>query len=136
MRRKIYLFGVILGLTTISCNIERVFNPSLPTYTIEQLTNTPLPPPPPSPTPIPTPEPGARIESGDLAYFYGDWEKAINEYTLALESNTDSEIKAAALLGLGRSLHEADSLDLAKDSLLTAIDNYPQSPLIPAIYFA
>ena len=100
------------------------------------MTPTPSATPTPTATPIPTPEPGARIESGDQAYFNGDWDKAILEYTQALDSSTDSEIQAAALLGLGRSLQKTGDMDLAKDSLLTAINTYPQSPLIPVIYFS
>jgi len=136
MKRKIYLFGIVLLLAVMSCDAVRIINPSFSKNTPESLINTPLPSPSPSSTPIPTPEPGARIDSGDRAYFNGDWDKAINEFTLALDSNSDSEIKAAALLGLGRTLHQTNELSLARDSLLTAIENYPQSPLLASTYFA
>jgi soluble lytic murein transglycosylase len=115
--------------------MERVINPSLPTNTPALPTDTLLPPPTPTATPIPTPEPGARIESGDQAYFYGDWDQSILEYTKALEGDPDSEIQVAALLGLGRSFHKTGELALSKDSLQTAINTAPQSPLIPVIYF-
>jgi soluble lytic murein transglycosylase len=136
MKQKIIFFGMLIVITSLACNVERVFNPSPPTNTPAQPTDTPLPSPTPTATPIPTPEPGTRIENGDQAYFNGDWDAAILEYTQALESNSDSEIQVTALLGLGRSLHKAGDLALAKDSLLTAINTYPQSPLIPVIYFA
>ena len=136
MKRKKLLFIGILFFSTLACNFERVLDPSLPTYTPEAPPATSTPLPPPTFTPIPTPEPGARVESGDQAFFNGDWEKAINEYTLALESNTNPEIKAAALLGLGRAHHKSGSQTRALESLNTMIAAYPDSPHQAAAFFA
>jgi len=135
MKQKTILFVMIIAITSLACSVERVFNPSLPTNTPDPPTDIPLPPPTPTMTPIPTPEPGARIERGDQAYFNGDWDKAISEYSQALNNSTDSDIQVAALLGLGRSLHKSGDPELAKESLLTAINTYSQSSLIPVIYF-
>jgi soluble lytic murein transglycosylase len=135
MKQKIVFFVMMITITSLSCDMQRVFNPSLPTNTPDQPTEIPLPLPTPTMTPIPTPEPGARIENGDQAYFNGDWDKAISEYSQALNNSTDSDIQVAALLGLGRSLNKSGDPELAKGSLLTAIDTYPQSSLIPVIYF-
>ena len=65
----------------------------LPTFTP---TATPLP------TATPTPLPAARVELGDLAIFYGDWESAFSEFRKALETSPDVEVQYAARLGIGR----------------------------------
>ena len=134
-RKKLLLIG-ILAFSFLACTFERVMDPSLPTNTPELPPTTPTPPVPPTFTPIPTPEPGARVESGDQAFFNGDWEKAITEYTLALETNTDPEIKAAALLGLGRAHHKSGNQIRALESLNTLIATYPDSPHQAAAFFA
>src|ERR1041385_7955026 len=61
-------------------------------------TNTPLP----SPTPLPTMPPVVRIDSGDQALFFGDYDLARQQYQAAFNDSTDNAIKAASLWGLGR----------------------------------
>ncbi|MBT3670639.1 MAG: transglycosylase SLT domain-containing protein [Chloroflexi bacterium] len=87
------------------------------------------------PTPISTSTPKTRILQGDLALFYGDWEKAINQYSSAYENNQDSEIKMAALLGLGRTYFQSGESDLAIIALNSAKDLNINSPLQPHIFF-
>ncbi len=55
-----------------------------------------------TPTPLPTMPPVARIESGDQALFYGDYDLARQLYLSAYNESTDVFIRAAALWGLGR----------------------------------
>ena len=63
-------------------------------------TNTQGPPPtptaPPSPTPLPTMEPIVRIDTGDQALFYGDFDLAREQYLAAFNDTTDDAIKAYA----------------------------------------
>ncbi|HAY85320.1 MAG TPA: hypothetical protein DCY42_10490 [Chloroflexi bacterium] len=115
--------------------MERVLDPSVPTFTPTILV-TPTPSPSPTPTPIPTPEPGARIKSGDLAFFNGDWDLALKEYAQALENTTENDVKSAALLGLGRTYLLNNQLNAALDTLNTGILTYPESPHRALMYFA
>ena len=61
-------------------------------------TSTPLP----SPTPLPTMEPVVRIDTGDQALFFGDFDLAREQYLAAFNDTSDDAIKAAALWGMGR----------------------------------
>ncbi|MGD2027430.1 MAG: tetratricopeptide repeat protein, partial [Anaerolineales bacterium] len=126
-KRRLILFFTVLVLAGLSCRIDRVFNPTLPTFTptTDPLVETIIPTL--TPTSIPTPEPGARIEEGDKAYFYGDYELAIQEYSKALGAATENSVKAAAMLGLGRSYLKQEQFDAALNTLTTAIASYPES---------
>src|SRR5512144_822194 len=55
-----------------------------------------------TPTPLPTLPPVVRIDAGDQALFYGDYDTARDQYLNAFNDAADSAIKAAALWGLGR----------------------------------
>ncbi len=84
------------------------------------------PPPPPSPTP--TPVPAARIVNADHALFNGDWEGALQTYRAALESAETPEVRAAALLGVARSLYLLRQYPEALDTLRQVAQAYPDSP--------
>jgi soluble lytic murein transglycosylase len=133
MKIKIAIFLLILA--SLACNLERVLDPSLPTQTpdinsLEDATATPLP----SPTPTPSLE--ARVEAGDLAFFYGDWDLALQEYQRTFNESTDPALQAAALLGLGRTYFEMALLDEAKESLETLISLYPNESQLPSAIFS
>ncbi|MFC1936167.1 transglycosylase SLT domain-containing protein [Chloroflexota bacterium] len=138
MKKKLRTLGsiAVLILAALSCNFERAINPNLPTDTPAVPGSVTLPPPAPTPTITPPPSPGARVETGDQALFYGDWERAINEYTLAFQSSADPEVQAAALLGLGRAHLKNGNLAAALESLSTAIGTYPNSSHRAAMFFA
>ncbi len=100
--RKINLLPLaILWLAILACTRAA---PAPPTPAPSPVPPTALAPtavPSPTPTPLPTPTsiPRARVESGDKALFNGDWETALSEFQTAYKNTTDSEIRAAALLG-------------------------------------
>jgi soluble lytic murein transglycosylase len=130
---------MVLIFSVLACNTERVLDPSLPTYTAPPPT---LPPgiiptetPTPSPIPVPTVDPGIRIETGDKALFNGDWQTAINEYQLILDTINDPQYQSAALLGLGRTRYYQREYSSALTHLRTLIDTYPQSPKTAYAYF-
>ena len=101
---------------------------SLPTAAA---TNTQGPPPTatalPSPTPLPTTEPVVRIDTGDQALFFGDYEGARAQYQAAYNDTTDDAIKAAALWGLGRTELADDRFQQALEALTTLINTYADS---------
>lgn len=138
--KKSSLFALIgLGLCILACagtgNLPLIGSQSDPPPI---LTNTAIPPtatPVPTPTPTPTPIPEARIESGDKARFYGDWEQAIIEYQQARDATTDTDIQSAALLGIGRTQYEAGDYQSAIDTLLFLLEISPDSTYAAYAYF-
>ncbi len=132
--RKLVLFAAAVVLAALACQVERVFNPSLPTHTPTSAVPE-APAATPTPTPIPTPEPGARIGTGDEAYFNGNWERALQEYAQALELTTEDEVKAAAMLGIGRTYLKTGQVQAALDTLNEATTLYPDTNSLGPIYF-
>src|SRR5215216_6483577 len=55
-----------------------------------------------TPPPPPTLPPVVRIDSGDQALFYGDYDLAREQYLTAYNDSTDFGVRAAALWGLAR----------------------------------
>lgn len=97
---------------------------TLPASPINQATSLPTTVPPPTatitatstplPTATPTPHPAARVALGDQALFFGDWESAFAEFSRALESSLDGEVRYAARLGIARTHYLAGELDEAR----------------------
>jgi soluble lytic murein transglycosylase len=104
-------------------------------------TPTITPGPSPTPTPLPTstllltPPPLIRIESGDQALFYGDFDTARQEYLAAFNDATDPALKAAALWGLGRTELADGRHKLVIDTLTRLITEYPESTYAARAYF-
>jgi soluble lytic murein transglycosylase len=94
-------------------------------------TNTPLP----TPTPLPTMEPVVRIDTGDKALFFGDYDLAREQYLAAFNDTTDNAIKAAALWGLGRTELADGHYQLSLDALTNLINNYSDSTYAARAYF-
>ena len=86
-------------------------------------TQTPLP----SPTPLPTMEPVVRIDTGDKALFFGDFDLAREQYLAAFNESTEDAIKAAALWGMGRTELADGRYPEAVNSLNNLISTYPDS---------
>lgn len=132
MKWKIAL--VALALASLACNLARVLDPSLPTW-------TPAPQTAPTDTPEeidnpvePVSSPG-RVAAGDLAFFYGDWNGALAAYQDAIDSE-DNETRSAALLGVGRTYHAMGNLLDARRVLQTHLDLFPDSDLRPEATYA
>ncbi len=96
---------------------------------------TATPTPTSTPTPLPTLPPVVRIESGDQALFYGDYDLARVEYLAAYNDSTDVGLKAAALWGLGRTELADGSYQTALERFTTLITDYPESTYSARAYF-
>ena len=96
---------------------------------------SPTPTPLPSSTPLPTLEPVVRIESGDRALFFGDYDLAREQYLAALNDSRDDAIKAAALWGLGRTELADGRYQQAVDTLTNLINTYPDSTYSARAHF-
>lgn len=138
--KKFSLYALIVpGLFMLACagttNLPMIGSqnnpPPSPTYTNIPPSSTPIP----TPTPTPTPLPEARVESGDQARFYGDWEQAIIEYQQAREASNNPDIQIAALLGIGRTQYQAGNYQAAIDTLLFLLEINPGSTHAAYAYF-
>ena len=136
MKSKNKLIGLCAVVVTLACQIFPAPNPSAtqtPTITPGGPTLTPTPTQ--TPTPFPTPVPVVRIDSGDRALFYGDYDLARVEYLGAFNDSTDKDIKAAALWGLGRTELADGRYPLAVETLTTLTNEYPDSTYSARAYF-
>src|SRR5690349_25169133 len=86
-------------------------------------TNTPTP----TPSLPPTMEPVVRIDTGDEALFYGDFDLAREQYLAAFNDTTEDAIKAAALWGMGRTELADSRYQEALTSLNNLVSSYPDS---------
>ena len=97
--------------------------------------------PPPTHTPIPTPtlpptmEPVVRIDTGDQALFFGDFDLAREQYLAAFNDTTDDAIKAAALWGIGRTELADDRYQESIEALNNLISSYPDSTYAARAHF-
>jgi tetratricopeptide (TPR) repeat protein len=94
-------------------------------------TNTPLP----TATPLPTMEPVVRIDTGDQALFFGDYDLAREQYRTAFNDTTDNAIKAAALWGIGRTELADGRYQESLDALNNLVNNYSDSTYAARAYF-
>ncbi len=135
VRKFIPLWLLIAG--AMACNLpDFSLNQDIPLSTVISPpdptllpTNTPLP------TATPTPLPAARVEFGDRAIFYGDWETAFAEFQEALESSPDSDIRFAARLGMARTHYLAGELVEAQTILEELLPEGSEQPLLAEVYF-
>ena len=86
-------------------------------------------------TPTPTPIPAVRVETGDRALFDGDYARARSEYQIAFSTSTDSEVRAAALWGLGRTEYEAGVYASALEALRRLPVEFPDSQYAAYAFF-
>ena len=74
--------------------------------------------------------------SGDIHYFYGDWESAVTSYEDTLARAETPEEGSAALLGLGKVFFQKGDYQKALDYLRLLVASYPESDIIHKAYFA
>ncbi|MGH2582268.1 MAG: transglycosylase SLT domain-containing protein [Anaerolineales bacterium] len=123
----------VISLLAQACNLERVLDPSLPTYT-PQPEVTPTSRLISEPTPVATLSNEARVEVGDLLFFYGDWDSALREYQGAFEESEDVELEGAALLGMARCFFEQDQITAAREAVNVLVDRYADTAAAAGAY--
>jgi peptidoglycan lytic transglycosylase len=94
-------------------------------------TTTPLP----TATPLPAMEPVVRIDTGDRALFFGDYDLAREQYLTAFNDTNDNAIKAAALWGLGRTNLADGRYQESLDALNNLVNNFANSTYAARAYF-
>lgn len=135
--KALIIFVIFTGLTTacIMPSSER-FDSNLNSAV---LTATPTPFPTstntPAPTPTLTPIPAARVDFGDLSVFYGDYDRAEQEFRIALDSENNEEIRSAAQMGLAKVFYLKGETYRALEELRQFIEQFPASPHLPEAYY-
>ncbi|MBT7080563.1 MAG: tetratricopeptide repeat protein, partial [Chloroflexi bacterium] len=140
MNRKSLIIVVFVLVFGISCNTPLVltqgqaetppvFNPGY-TETVEPLRVTLD-----IPTPTPTAAPIVRIKQGDWLMFIGSYDEALRQYESVLQSSTENEVRAAALLGVGRAEYRLGDYPAAVNSFNAVIEHYSDSGRLAAAYF-
>ncbi len=135
---KLAAIILLLLFLDLACNQSinlPFFGPTATPTLTPTPTETPTPTPTLTPTPTPTPVPAARIAEGGRAIFNGDYERAVNDFQVALQSSSDHELQSMALLGIGRAQAEAGNPKAAVETLSTFIQNNPNSSELPYAYF-
>ncbi|WP_299028611.1 tetratricopeptide repeat protein [uncultured Thermanaerothrix sp.] len=89
----------------------------------------------PSPTLTPTPSPTTRIRSAETLMQLGDFAAAREEYRRAALSTTDSDLQAAALLGIGKTYFQESNFAEATDTFRTLIEEHPPSTVTAEAHF-
>jgi soluble lytic murein transglycosylase len=135
MKSRARLGLLLLILSALACNVQRVLDPSLPTSTSPS-NPTATPAPTQAPTPAATLSNEARVTNADQLFFYGDWDGALSAYKDTLSTSDDDDLRAAALLGMGRTYLKLNQLAAAEESLTTLLGLYPNSEQAAAAQFA
>lgn len=127
MNKRILLM-LLISLVSLSCSLSGLLSDNEghpPALFAPEDTQTPTETP--LPTPTATPAPAERIEVGEQALFEGDYARALQEFELVRSASTDSNIRAAALLGIGRTHYESGNCTTAIQILTELLNTYPES---------
>ncbi len=142
MRRRFYQVStliILIGTITIAgwyILSTRQVKPAPtqdPAEILSEAQDLPVSTPLPSSTPILPPLESSI--SGDIHYFYGDWESAITSYEDTLAHAQTPEEGSAALLGLGKVFFQKGDYQRALDYLRLLVASYPESDIIHKAYF-
>ena len=130
------IFGLTFSIVLTACNSVPI---SIGATATPSATNTPISSPTTTATTTTTPTPPitplTRIQSGELALFYGDYETARREFETAYRDGSNSQVQAAALWGLSRTEYANGRNAKALTSLRQIITEFPDSAFIPYASF-
>ncbi|MDX1378300.1 MAG: tetratricopeptide repeat protein, partial [Anaerolineales bacterium] len=134
MFRKLAIIVLGAALLVSGCQAAPPSNPT-PLSTHTAVPAATIPAGTPTSTVSPTSVPLVRIDSGDEALHFGDYQKAREEYLAAFNATSDRSIQAAALWGLGRTELDDDRFQLVVETLTTLTLEYPESTYSARAYF-
>ena len=130
------LLGLFFALILTACSGVPI---SIGPTDTPSATFTPEAPPPPTgtatPMPIPTIAPLMRIQEGEQALFYGDYDTARREFESAYRDGDSEQVRAAALWGLSRTEYADDRFSQTLSSLEQLVTEFPDSAFIPYANF-
>lgn len=116
---KIYLIFLLLGIVLSACSKNDNKSSVTGSEQIESQIPTAAPSPTitPEPTPTFTPLPITRIENAEYSLFIGNYQNAQDEFSLAAQSASDINLKAAAEIGMSVTLIEQNNCVRALEHL-------------------
>jgi len=139
MNRIRTILALVLALALAACNggvgVSIPFvDTATPSATATPET-TPTPTPTSTPVPLPTPSPLTRVQSGEKALFYGDYDTARVEYESAYRDGSSESVKVAALWGQARTAFAERRYGVALVPLQQIITEFPDSAFVPYANF-
>ena len=139
MNRIRTLLALIVSLALTACNggggVSIPFvNTATPSVTATP-EFTPTPTYTATPEPLPTPSPLTRVQSGEKALFYGDYETARREFEIAYRDGDSPQIRAAALWGQARTAYAERRYSVALVPLQQILAEFPDSAFVPYANF-
>jgi soluble lytic murein transglycosylase len=132
---KKLLYGVFLLSFLVGCVPGSIASPTATPGSTLPPVAAPIDTTLPTLTLSPTPTPEIRVETGEKAYFDGDFDTALVEYQAAADNSTNPDIRAAALWGLGRVQFAIKNNGAALETLWQLTSQYPSSPNAVRAYF-
>jgi soluble lytic murein transglycosylase len=138
MNRLHTLFGIFLAFALTACNAVPI-SVSVGSTVTSSATGTPKALPTATGTATSTPAPPitplTRIQSGEQALFYGDYDNARKEFEAAYRDGGNPQIQAAALWGLARTEYADNRYSAALTWLEQTVTEFPDSAFIPYVNF-
>ena len=89
----------------------------------------------PAETLTPTPMPASRLEEADFAFFAGDLDSSQQLYQQTYDQVTENNLKADALLGLGKTLYSRRNYTAAIDAFNRVLGQFPDTDAAANAYF-
>ncbi len=136
MKQLRSIFGLLMAVALTACSGVSI---SIGPTVTPSATATPETPPPPTgtatPLPVPTIAPLTRIQDGEQALFYGDYDSARVEFASAYRDGNSDTLRAAALWGLARTEYADGLADKAMAALRQIVSEFPDSAFIPYANF-
>ena len=135
MKIRIFASLILFSLLISSCNgLGQIFNTSN-TSQIEIASPTIV-----NPEQVPALEqssinPSSPLDKAEQALFIGDFTNAINEFQTVFNQSSDPEIKAQALLGIGRAQIRARNCTSAMDSFNRVLGQFSSTSILATTYF-
>jgi soluble lytic murein transglycosylase len=137
MRTIKNILALLLVLSTAAACAGGPFQRNTPTpeFTATS-TEAPTATPTPAPTATPTPQPAARLDKGNTAFLNGEYDTALSAYQNVLDYSQDADLRAKALVMMGRiTLLQGDSTKALEQFRQAAASDGSADPKSEAHYY-
>jgi soluble lytic murein transglycosylase len=133
MQKRILMITTLCLLFVSSCTLPvmRLSTAQISTTPLYSPSSTITPKVPPTPNPLPS----DHAHNGDVAFFNGDYNKALDEYKFALNQSIDPSVIPNALFGIGKVYVVKQDCQISMDAFNQLVTQYPSSPFSIPVYF-
>ncbi|OQY31255.1 MAG: hypothetical protein B6243_08735 [Anaerolineaceae bacterium 4572_5.2] len=128
-KSRLTLLTTLILISCASCGVVDLlpFRATLTPTPTTSPTATVQPSPTVQPTPTAVTPPTESTLAGDVAFFYGDWDSALDLYLQTIENSPSPTEESGALLGLGKVYNQLEQYPQALDVLRRLLIAYPDS---------